>query len=410
MKKINQKGFTLVELLISAALGIVLLSIVVAIFFSSRTAQRVAQGVSESQEATRFAMHFLKRDIRLAGHKDCAANEVYSHVALVDSSDAMPLSVDTGVFGWEFSGTGLGDTYSLDYDEPDSNSPSENEVNTVRTANTADAANWSGNYIQGIPGVLEARALPDVIAGFSPLAGSDIISISISELQEIGLARTFNRVNLNLNTVTTFDGASSPASIFEPVDAISGQQQGQILQVGDCEGVQIFQNSAEASDAFISLGSGGEPGNNTGSFLWPKQYDEATNVFATTTRVYFVGTGAAGQPSLFVYESDCGFNLNCGATQVELVSGVENMQILYLLRDGNPRTDNNVYVSADDVTDFRDVRGVRFSLLIRSIASSLDAPLERTFDLNGGTMIEVPEDTNQHSMTTTTVYLENRGF
>ena len=408
MKVINQKGFTLVELLVAAALGIVLLSIVVAIFFSSRTAQRVAQGVSESQEATRFSMHFLKRDIRLAGYKDCAANQVYSHVALDDDKDTMPLSVDTGIFGWEFAGTDVGDTYTLDYDEPDSNSPTANEVETIRTANTANANSWTGDYIRGIPGTPQERDLPATIAGFSPLAGSDIISISISEQQKMGIQRPFNQINAVLNTVTTFGSATNPASLFEPAATVSGLQQGQILQVGDCEGVQIFQNSAEETDDFISIGSGGDPGNILEGFTWPKLFDEHSNVYATTTRVYFVGTGAAGIPSLFVYESDCGFNLNCGASQVALVSGVENMQILYLLRD--PSSGVNQFVSADDVNDFRDVRAVKLSLLIRSIESSLDAPLDQTFNLNDEIAIEVPEDTNQHSMTTTTVYLQNRGL
>ncbi len=68
----KQRGFTLVELMIALLLGLLLMGGVAQVFSSSSKTYRVHEGLSRIQENGRFAMEFLKRDIRMADFWGCA--------------------------------------------------------------------------------------------------------------------------------------------------------------------------------------------------------------------------------------------------------------------------------------------------------------------------------------------------
>ncbi len=67
----KQKGLSLVELMISIALGLVLMTGVVQMFLSSRVVFSTQQGLSRIQETGRLAMDFMARDIRMAAYYGC---------------------------------------------------------------------------------------------------------------------------------------------------------------------------------------------------------------------------------------------------------------------------------------------------------------------------------------------------
>jgi len=398
MKSMNQKGFTLVELMVAGALGILLLGAVIAIYLSSKSTFVATQGIARSQETTRFAVNFLKRDIRLSGFRDCAGTSA-SRVHLNDAVESFPPGLENGIFGWEFSGTDAGDSYELEYDEV--REPfTQAEVAQARTDNTIAAGQWSGNFIQR-EGTDSVRNLPALIAGFEPLRGSDILTMTISEPLDVILETQTNQMSAQLNVV---DIAGDPVS--------SGVSQSRVLQVGDCSAIDMFQNGAGEDDSFVSLAPAGaaEPGTSVlGTFRWQKKWGAEATLYETTTKVYFVGTGAGGTPSLFVYSTNCGLVAGCQANQAELVEGVENMQILYG-EDTNQDGAIDGYLSADNVVDFRDVRSVKVSLLVRSPGTSVDGPLTQVYSLNGETTIVPPVDTNQRFVNNTTVFLHNRGL
>ena len=68
----NQRGLTLVELMIAMLLGLFLLGGLLQIFISSKQTNRMQEGLSRLQENGRFAMDFMTRDIRLAGFMGCS--------------------------------------------------------------------------------------------------------------------------------------------------------------------------------------------------------------------------------------------------------------------------------------------------------------------------------------------------
>ncbi len=59
------------ELLIALLIGSILIVGVIQVFLASWTAYRLSQGIARNQESGRFALDFLTRDIRMAGHTGC---------------------------------------------------------------------------------------------------------------------------------------------------------------------------------------------------------------------------------------------------------------------------------------------------------------------------------------------------
>ena len=66
-----QKGFTLIEIMISLLLGAFLIGGVLQIFINSRETYRMQDALSRLQENGRFAMDFIGRDLRMADYKGC---------------------------------------------------------------------------------------------------------------------------------------------------------------------------------------------------------------------------------------------------------------------------------------------------------------------------------------------------
>jgi type IV pilus assembly protein PilW len=73
-RPVRQRGFGLSEMMISTALGLLLIAAAVQVFLGSSAAYRYNQALAEVQGAARFAMHVLGHDLRLAGYSGCPAS------------------------------------------------------------------------------------------------------------------------------------------------------------------------------------------------------------------------------------------------------------------------------------------------------------------------------------------------
>lgn len=396
----NQQGFTLTEILVALVLGLFLTGVVITIFASSQNTFRATSEVSRSQENTRFALSFLGRNIRLAGYTNCSDDIAKRNFLDLSNQGYIP-SMEHTVFGWEFGGTGVGETYTLDYESLDGDFTAA-EVNTARANNTTVAGAWNSQFIQSVINVPPTDVdLPATIAGFEPLVGSDIIAVSISTPLDIFVADQFSVTNPVLQVVDT-DGLSTQ----------SGVDQGQLLKLADCSSVDLFQNAANATDTFIQLGDGaGVPDNDfSAASQWQKPWGQFGNIFSVDTSVFFVGTGAGGRPSLYQYTTACGIDAGCGATAVELVEGVENMQVMYG-QDTNGDGVANSYVTADAVTNYGRVKSVKIGLLMRSPdigPTEVDTSLTHT--LLDTVTVDPPDDRYLRYISNSTVYLRNTGL
>jgi type IV pilus assembly protein PilW len=72
MKRMHaQKGFTLVELMVSMLLGLVLVGGVISVLIANRNNYKTNEGLSQVQETARTAFELLARDVRQAGGTGC---------------------------------------------------------------------------------------------------------------------------------------------------------------------------------------------------------------------------------------------------------------------------------------------------------------------------------------------------
>jgi len=72
--KANQQGMTLIEIMIAMLLGLFLIAGVMQIYIGSKQSSRMLDNLSRMQENGRFAMDFIRRDIREADYWGCLEN------------------------------------------------------------------------------------------------------------------------------------------------------------------------------------------------------------------------------------------------------------------------------------------------------------------------------------------------
>lgn len=94
--KINQKGFSLTELMIALVLGLILLGGAISVFLSNQATGRSNNAISEIQNIARIGSLLMSYDIRNAGFSGCNNVRISNVIAV---SGARP---DWG--DWEFGG------------------------------------------------------------------------------------------------------------------------------------------------------------------------------------------------------------------------------------------------------------------------------------------------------------------
>lgn len=71
----STQGFSLLELMIAAALGVVMTTAILQVFATNSSAQRLLQGQARLQESARHAMYFLAHSARVTGYLGCETGD-----------------------------------------------------------------------------------------------------------------------------------------------------------------------------------------------------------------------------------------------------------------------------------------------------------------------------------------------
>ncbi len=128
----------------------------------------------------------------------------------------------------------------------------------------------------------------------------------------------------------------------------------QLLLVSDCQAVDMFRAST------VTENSGTYTINHTkavnSSDFLSKAYAENAMVMTMGSMTFFVGQNADGEGSLYMVPVG-------SATADELVTGVQDMQILYAVDTNGDRQPND-YIEAQAVTDWAAVLGVNVGVLL----------------------------------------------
>lgn len=78
MRQITQRGFSLVELMVAMAIGLLLLAGVASLFFSSKVTYLTNEKTARLQENGRIAVELMVHDIRSAGYVGCAKEAFFN--------------------------------------------------------------------------------------------------------------------------------------------------------------------------------------------------------------------------------------------------------------------------------------------------------------------------------------------
>lgn len=356
----TQLGLSLVELMIALVLGLVLSAGVFQVFTSSSQTYRLSDSLSNMQENLRFALGRLQYETRMAGYRGCMIGQPFDNLNSGGTNYLTYVYGGQPVAGWEAAGTDIGETYL--------NANFDPTTSSLTVDGVADSP-ISGNVI---------------------LPGSDVLLINNATIANASLS---GNPHANANTIGT--------------DGNSGIPAGRILLAvtSDCTAGDLFQKTNAANSASLTKGSGEDPGNQTpvnGGFS--ASYDNNATIYEFNSTAFFIGNGVTGTPSLFMRRLDAGdpFGGN-----VELVEGVENMQVLYGVT--NPGGNTVVsYVSADNVGNWNNVASVRIALLLRSEDGVQDAAnATGSYNLLG-TQINTQADQRARMVGTLTIGIRNR--
>jgi type IV pilus assembly protein PilW len=153
------------------------------------------------------------------------------------------------------------------------------------------------------------------------------------------------------------------------------------LIISDCGGANIFR-ATTVNTAKTSIGHE--------DFLVTYSMNSA-ELFMYYDHSYYIRTGAGGGPSLWMLDNT---KSTGGNNPMELVEGIENMQILYGVDTDAVDTANhgaaNYYVTAAAVTDWTKIVSIRISLLVATIENIATQSL--LYSYNGATDIPPPAD------------------
>ncbi len=343
----NEKGLTLVELLVALIIGLVLVGGVAQIFLSNKQAYHLSDELARMQESARYAFYLLSRDLRMAGYLGCNSRSR----TLVSDDEMMRVNValDTavasftpqqGVEGWEANGTDYGDDFPL-----------------IPHAAVDDDASTSSRWTPGDGAVLETGTV-------NPVANSDVIRVW--QVQGDPVIAT---------AVSTTALATAERGDFETDD---------MLMITDCTNVDIVV-ACNVSGTDVALDGCTGAVANDGGMLFNKA---GAHVDKLVGYVYYVSKRsdtATNPPALF--RREISQEASSGGAQ-ELVEGIESIQFLYGedTDTANPDGIANRYVEADAVADWKDVVSVRVAMLVQSARTDLvdvDAGQSQTFNFNG---------------------------
>lgn len=367
------KGLSLVELLVAMVLGLSLAAGVSQVYVGNNQTQRDLEAHMRMQENGRFAIHFLSREIRMAGYLGCSSGLDAENV--INALDGPPSSFqpEKGIQGWESShgaGTAPGDIF--------------NSVNDRPLENTS-LGNWTttgGNQLD------DMDAMP----------GSDLV-------------RIWGTSSGSSADITDIPGQGANTVVESEITSIAD---GDILILSDCERAELVQAcgvSIVSGRMRSTLSQGCTPGNNVPQGSSINTGGELVKLKGTMFYVSKRGGDATNPPALFRRELDSQAGMG---TPEELVEGIESIQILYGLNvDNDSQQSVDAWVPADQVADWGEVISARISVLVQSIEDNL-APASQSYRFNGVLYDgatgngALPEDRGYRRVFTSTITLRNR--
>ncbi len=373
------RGFSLVELMVALALGLLLTIAMTSVYLTSKSSFKRQQQLSSIQQNVRIAFEYLAGDSRVIGHLGCFTGMATLPAGEFNnalSAAALPTNYALGIEGYEYKHASAG-TLTLA-----SNAP----------ANVTDATNWQTNVAADAVNTIPVTT----VSGTGLTPGSDVLVIRTVAGRPVRLtADTVSGASTlaleNLAGGTCSNGSTAKASGF------CANSHGLIAS---CKRARVFQ---VASIAGQTLTLGGTLGTD------PLYLAASAEVFPMQTLVYYVARSSSGTTtSLYrrIFNGD-----PVGGVEQELIEDVENLQLRYGV-DTDATADGivNSYVTAEAVTDWNRVVAVRMGLLLRSATAVEGDTTVGASGLVNGVTVTYPTTGSKYDrrVFTTTVAVRNK--
>jgi type IV pilus assembly protein PilW len=288
----RQFGVSLIELMVALAIGSLLVLGLVEVFAASRTAYQLSEGMARVQENARFAVDYLQRDLRMAGHMGCVNDQSRFQqptpgfrTLLGAPPLGSPLRFDMPIEAYNANGTAPGATVNL----------------------AAPVAGWT-------------PALPAHIAALAPLRGSDIVALRYFSPDGVPVT------NIAPGATATISFDAARADVLRR----GGVANPGLFGISDCINATTFQarGGTDLNAGTIVVGLGGL---NADSFLLERYLQGQAMVYRAESVVYFVANNTALEPALHRarFTTVPGAAALTPAVVEELVEGVDSLQLLY---------------------------------------------------------------------------------
>ncbi|MBO6658898.1 MAG: PilW family protein [Pseudomonadales bacterium] len=342
----RQKGLSLVELMISLAVGSIITAGVAQLFTANSEAYQMLQGQARIQESARFALEFMRRDIENAGNLGCNSSMIPG-----ESTNFALNQRDSNNLPYEFD---LLDGMVKGYD---------GQINGTWLPNSTTKA--PAPHVRGfsdIPSTIGSTSTGTFVDGTGIDTSAIVVGTDILVLRGIEGADVPNFLSSAMLT-----SSETNIQITPPSDGVAGLGfgVGELAVIHDCEKGTLFQVTGITAGTPILLQHA------TGTADHENANDRLTtiNTFAVDaavspliTTIYFVapGTGenSSGDQPLSLWRKQ-GLN-----APVEIVEGIEDLQVTYGIgNDTFPRR----YVPANLIGD-----DTVFTVRVAIVANTVD--------------------------------------
>lgn len=334
----KQRGFTIVEAIISLGLGMLLTAALVQVFSSSNKISDVEGALSRLQETGRFALNTMINDVRMAGFSGCV--------------DPQPDIEDTNVYPvWYVANQLQGSVFT----------------------NTPLATGMIGYEVDNAGNLQPAANVAAPFNGFQPRPGTDVISINYASRQNVEVTGNPGGGDILINNN---DLAIAAGDLLLVSDCFKGH----IFETtGVTAGPVAVQHTA-AVNSYPDMDNDG-----LADTSFSPEYGAGSRLYSWTNRTYFIGdTGRTTENGSVIWGL---FQSVRGNPPQELLEGVENLQIEY---GQQVRNSNGMirYVDADDPTlEYGYIVSVRIGLLVQSFDQVTDTPDNINYPLPGGVIV-----------------------
>lgn len=360
MRRGKSGGFSVIELIIALGLGLLVVAGIIQLFVGNSRTYEIVEGQSRLQENARFAFDFITEGARSAGYFGCAPDPLKVARKINGPWNIVPeFDITEPVRGWEAVGDG---TYTPDdlLFLPRSSGGTDTYVHTAKAGNQ----------------------------GIDRLELEDAADLIVFRSAEQPLAR--------LADVLQPDG--DPV-VFTP-GGVPAFEEDDIVIVSDCEQAAIFNVTAAAvagNETTLSHAVGGASPFENGPDVTTPTNDIIPPTMSIVGRSYGVESKIGRIMSTFFFIAESAQPDNNGDpvnalwqksgtnAPIELVQGIEDMQILYGIDTTNDNTPNvNQYVDANalGLPVTQTVVAIRVTLTVSSVDTLVENQnqrLQRTF-------------------------------